>query len=164
MIGRPAAAQWQVGSSHSPKGLGLYVERQDAAREISRGAFTLDFDGILSGETRRPGFRISYEKLFLTPLYRLPDNTQVDFCYGPGLVGGVVRDGDFQGPMAALCGSLGVRFTFPERPFAVGLSWGLDLGIHLQRVEGENTNLLRFYRPGVLRCWLPSLTLSYRFP
>ena len=160
----PGAAQERyVGTVHSPKGIGVFYE-SGSPEQVSHLSFTLDFDGILGGHTRRPGFRIGFQKHFFVPVYRLADGTDLDFFYGPGLVAGAVRDGgDFQGPMAALRGIAGLRFVFLERPFALGFAFSADLGVHMQRVAGQNSNILRLYRGGLRRVWLPEIHLSYRF-
>lgn len=158
-----AAQDRFMGTVQSPKGIGLFFESGSRA-EVSHYGFALDFDGILKGDTKRPGFRLSYHKHFFLPVYRLADGTDIDFFYGPGLVAGAVRDGgDFQGPMVALRGIVGIRFFFPERPFALGFAFSGDLGVHMQRVTGQNTNILRLYRGGLRRIWMPEILLSYRF-
>lgn len=158
-----SAQERHVGTIQSPKGIGFFYAYGSQA-ELNHFSFALDFDGILGGQTRRPGFRLSYQKRFFRPVYRLADGTDLDFYYGPGLVTGAVRDGgDFQGPMVALRGVLGVRFLFPERPFTLGFGFSGDLGVHMQRVAGNNTNVLRLYRGGLRRIWLPEIHLSYRF-
>ena len=160
---RGAAQERRVGTVQSPKGIGLFYE-SGSRSDVSHFSFALDFDGILGGHTKRPGFRVGYQKHFFRPVYRLADGTDLDFYYGPGVVAGAVRDGgDFQGPMMALRGVLGFCFTFPERPFTLGLGFSGDLGVHMQRVAGENTNVLRLYRGGLRRIWLPEIHLSYRF-
>ena len=160
---RGVAQERFVGTVQSPKGIGFFYETGSRA-EVSHFSFALDFDGILGGHTKRPGFRLGYQRHFFLPVYRLADGTDLDFFYGPGVVAGAVRDGgDFQGPMVALRGVIGLRFVFPERPFALGFAFSGDLGVHMQRVSGENTNLLRLYRGGLRRIWLPEIYLSYRF-
>ena len=57
----------------------------------------------------------------------------------------------------------GLRFVFPERPFTLGFAFSADLGVHMQRVAGQNSNILRLYRGGLRRVWLPEIHLSYRF-
>lgn len=152
-----------IGTVHSPKGIALFYESGSRA-EVSHFSFSLDFDGIFRGHTKRPGFRLGYQKHFFLPVYRLADGTFLDFFYGPGMVAGAVRDGgDFQGPMIALRGVIGLRFLFPERPFALGFAFSGDLGVHMQRVAGQNTNVLRLYRGGLRRIWMPEIHLSYRF-
>lgn len=160
-----AAQERQAGTVQSPKGLGLFYERAgDSPQYASRFLFFLDFDGILQGETRRPGFLLGYLRHCYLPVYSLADGTEMDFFYGPGAVVGAVRDGkDFQGPVVALRGAVGLRFNFPERPFSLAFGWSADLGLHMQRVAGENTNVLRLYRGGLRRAWLPEIHLSYRF-
>ena len=157
------AQERHLGTLQSPKGVGFFYAF-GSSDELNHFSFSLDFDGILGGHTKRPGFRLGYEKHFFRPVYRLADGTDLDFYYGPGIVAGAVRDGgDFQGPMVALRGVVGFCFIFPERPFTLGFGFSGDLGVHMQRVSGRNTNILRLYRGGLRRIWLPEILLSYRF-
>ncbi|MDT3366051.1 MAG: hypothetical protein LIQ26_02045 [Bacteroidota bacterium] len=158
-----AAQERHLGTVQSPKGIGFFYA-YGSRTELNHFSFALDFDGIFRGHTRRPGFRLGYQKHFSLPVYRLADGTDLDFFYGPGVVAGAVRDGeDFQGPMVALRGVLGLCFIFPERPFTLGFAISGDLGVHMQRVAGQNTNVLRLYRGGLRRIWMPEIHLSYRF-
>lgn len=162
-----AGREWALGSGHSLKGCGLFLEwdRRQEGREFSRAGVRLDFDAVLTGETARPGYNVHYQKCFMTRLSDRKDGTQTYFYYGPGLCFGSVRDQrGSRGPVIGLSGTLGFRLRFPSSPVTLSAALTTELGLHLQQVAGANNNILRFYQNGLLRSWMPEILITYQLP
>lgn len=155
--------QWGMGTYHAVKGVGLALE-WSRMEDLGRMGLTLDFSGVLTGKTRRPGLRASYQRLFLSPLGQFRDGSRLSLYYGPGLGLGAVRDhDDHRGLMACLSGSVGMHFLFPESPLTVSAGLSAELGLHAEKVEGAGNRIIRFYQNGIRRAWMPEIQLIYHF-
>ena len=66
------------------------------------------------------------------------------------------------GVMAALSGSIGLRFDF-TRNAAIDFGLSANPGVHL-RMDRENGSMyLSFYRNGLFHALLPHISIMYRF-
>lgn len=158
-----AQSQWGIGHQHSIKEAGLVVEWGKGAHEVSRAGVTLDLGGILTGETGKPGYRVSYQRCFFSPVSHWNDGSEVSIFYGPGIGGGTVRDHNGErGSIAFLSGTVGLHFLFPDSPITVSACICAELGLHRERVSGGHS-ILRFYQNGLRRVWMPELQFIYHF-
>lgn len=167
--------EWSAGLYSSLTGIGLQAQLPSGeGREMDIISVLADTYGLLSGCTTDIGVRLGYTHDYIISTY-VADGFTMDFHAGAGLTIGYVHDGENgsilgtgealqkeMGVMAALSGSIGLRFDF-TRKVAIDFGLSANPGVHL-RMDRENGSMyLSFYRNGLFQALLPHISIMYRF-
>lgn len=124
-------------------------------------------EGIFLGKEMIPGVKFSYthQNFMKKGSFRGGEALYALF-FGGGFCGGYVKDsgGDWlgYGPMAGLTADIGALFIFPIR-IDIMLSLNGEFGLHLRKDRRYGSTELSWYRNGVVKAWLPNVTIFYRF-
>ncbi len=169
------AREWSAGLYSSPTGIGLQAQLPSGdGRETDIISVIADTYGLISGRTADIGVRVGYTHDYIISTYEA-DGFTMNFHAGAGLTVGYVHDGENgsilgtgealqkeMGVMAALSGSIGLRFDF-TRNAAIDFGLSANPGVHL-RMDRENGSMyLSFYRNGLFHALLPHISIMYRF-
>lgn len=159
-----------LGVFNSLKGIGATVEIPRGENEfMSFVAFT-EIYGIPTGRCDKPGVKARFSHNFIFKTFE-QEATIFMLYAGPGVTAGYMRDFEVgrridktltlthnPGLMAALCGSIGCRFSFESR-IALDLSFTADLGIHARKDEALHNIDVRMYRNGLMQAFYPELSI-----
>lgn len=159
-----------VGVYNSLKGIGATLEIPHGESEFTSIVAFTEIYGIPTGRCDSPGFKARYSHNFIFKTYE-QEATIFMLYAGPGVTAGYMRDFELgrridktltlthnPGLMAALCGSLGCRFSFESR-IALDLSFTADLGIHARQNEELHNIDVRMYRNGLMQAFYPELSI-----
>lgn len=174
LLSIPSSAQsTAVGMFNSLKGIGLTLEIPRGENDFTTLVSYVEMYGIPTGRCDKPGFKVRCSHDFIFRQYR-HDSTAFQLYAGPGVTAGYMRDYEVgrridnaltlmrnPGIMAALCGSLGCRFSFEGR-IDLDLSVCADIGIHARRAESRYNIDVRLYRNGLLQSFYPELSILFR--
>ena len=159
---RPAGeGDFYLGTTHSPKGFGVYADFLWPGRGFNSFGVSADIYGISSLKASVPGVRFSFLHNVVLKQGSLGDgDASYSIFAGPGLMAGYLLDRDMrEGIAAGLTGAGGVRFDFPSS-FAVSIFLQGDLALHM-KIKPKTT--LAMYQNGLYQSWMPILSISYRF-
>lgn len=135
-----------------------HYTRDSVFLEIGAG---IDFEGILDGTAKLPGAKLALTCNFIFFRRDFKSGT-MDLYAGPGFTAGLVRQdgGRLFGPMAGLCGRIGLEYRF-KVPVILSVDFMPVLGMHLD--YDKKQNLLKFYSNGLNYAYIPRVGIRYRF-
>lgn len=170
-VATEAAGQIRVarlGVVNSLKDLGFTIQTVESGSSgFNSYSVLLNMDGVIGGEEPWPGAKVHWCHQEI-----LASRSFEDFhCYfylGGGTSGGFVRDFNKlqhsnSGIMASMTADAGVLLRY-HGSIDIAIDWCAELGLHLRRDETYVKKLnLSWYANGLLQCWMPSLTIYYKF-
>lgn len=148
-------------------GISLGVRQGHDSSLYNTFSLKADMEGIFLGKEMIPGVKFSYthQNFMKKGSFRGGEALYALF-FGGGFCGGYVKDsgGDWlgYGPMAGLTADIGALFIFPIR-IDIMLSLSGEFGLHLRKDRRYGSTELSWYRNGVVKAWLPNVTIFYRF-
>lgn len=158
----------RIGILNSPKALGITVQTlENQSDAFNTFSLMADMDGIFTGEAKDPGARMCW--IHGEPILKgVGDGFDYTFYAGAGASFGFVRDFGStihrnHGLTLAMASVAGVMLEFPGH-IDLAIDFSAELGLHLRKDETypDRTDL-SWYANGILNCWMPQITLFYRF-
>lgn len=159
----------RIGVVNSFKELGISVGVRQGHDSSLYNTFSLsaDMEGIFMGKETTPGVKFSYihQNLFKKGSFRGGEALYAIF-FGGGFCGGYVKDSGGEwlghGPMAGLTAEVGALFAFPIK-IDIMLSLSGEFGLYLRNDQRYGSTEFSWYRNGVVKAWMPNVTIFYRF-
>lgn len=157
----------RAGILNSPKGFGVSLGiSQDDRGIYNTVSITADMEGILDGTEEYPGAKITWLHENVLKRGKIRDDVDYAFFWGGGFSAGFVKDHGAanrnHGIMAGMATGVGVVFIFSGR-LDISASFSGELGLQLRKDENYGTMDLSWYENGVLKAFIPQITLYYRF-
>ena len=157
----------RAGIVNSPKEFGISLGVQQNDRQIYNTVnLTADLQGIMDGTETQPGIKFTW--LHQNQIREGVIREDVDYriYLGGGFTTGYVRDhgepGRNMGPILGMAAGAGVLFLF-QNNIDIGITFTGEFGLQLRRDEIFGTLDLSWYANGVLKAFIPQVTLYYRF-
>lgn len=150
-----------AGLNFSQKEAGIVFGRlgDDYFNEIKA---SVDLSGVMRGWVDFPGYKVSFARHITLYQKDIPSGSNMRIIAGPGVMAGYLRDNDTRyGTTLALSGHLGVMFVTP-RSVILQLRFSTELGLHHTKAPNGG-NVLRPYYNGLIRSYMPELSVSYMF-
>lgn len=167
----PATAQVRIariGVVNSLKDMGLAVQTvESGSTGFNSYCLLINMDGVISGDVSRPGAKIHWDHQEIIASREF-DDCRWFFYFGGGASGGYVRDysplqQSNHGIMASMTADAGVLLRYRGN-IDIALDWCAEIGMHLRKDESYVNKLnLSWYANGLLHCWMPYLTVYYKF-
>lgn len=159
----------RVGVVNSLKEFGFSIGVRQGHDSSLYNTFSLkaDMEGIFLGMEMIPGVKFSYthQNFMKKGSFRGGEALYALF-FGGGFCGGYVKDSGGEwlghGPMAGLAADAGALFLFPCR-IDIMLSLSGEFGLYLRKDQRYGSTELSWYRNGVVKAWIPNVTIFYRF-
>lgn len=156
-----------VVSSFKEFGISLGIRHGHGSSLYNTFSLNADMEGIFFGKEVVPGVKFSYthQNFIRKGSFRGGDALYAIF-FGGGFCGGYVKDSGGEwfghGPMAGLAADAGALFLFPCK-IDIMLSLSGEFGLHLRKDLRYGSTDLSWYRNGVVKAWVPNITIFYRF-
>lgn len=156
-----------VVNSFKEFGISLGVRQKYDSSLYNTFSLKADMEGVFLGEELSPGVKFSYTHQNFMKKGSFRDGEALyAFFFGGGFCGGYVKDGVGEwlghGPMAGLAADAGALFLFPCR-IDIMLSLSGEFGLYLRKDRRYGSTELSWYRNGVVKAWIPNVTIFYRF-
>lgn len=153
----------EVGVISSPRSAGAGVSF--APRGNSRSVLRLYADvlDMLGGKHKSPGVKTDYHMMFSHAPIKVNDDTDLILSIGPGVALGYVSDTDFKHEFAAGVSCMAsAALRFRRVPLTVSVDFSAMAGFRATQ-KNQFDQTLTLYKNGLRRCWIPELTIAYRF-
>ena len=171
LAANPAAGQVRIariGIVNSLKDMGLAVQTvENGSTGFNSYSLLINMDGVLNGEESWPGAKMHWchQEIIASRDF---EDFHCFFYFGGGASGGFVRDFSTlqhsnPGMMASMTADAGVLLRYRGN-IDIALDWYAEIGMHLRKDENyvDKYNL-SWYANGLLHCWMPCLTIYYKF-
>lgn len=157
----------RVGVINSPKSFGVSLGiAQDDRRIYNTVNLTADLEGILGGTESTPGVKFTWLHENILKRGVIRDDVAYAFFVGGGFSTGYVKDHGApdrnHGAILGLSAGTGVIFLFKAN-IDISISMTGEFGMQLRKDETFGTLDLSWYENGVIKAWIPQITLYYRF-
>lgn len=149
---------FSLGTFHSIKGIGLSASLDG----LHSFALYADTEGILSGNTITPGFRLTYLYHYSLGDVRTKDGSVFHFYAGPGVTTGLMRERVAFGWMGGVAGGLGTQVLLRDH-FLISLEFEGDVGFFFTDDSNTKATKLKFYNKGLRYACYPQLRIEYDF-
>lgn len=158
------AQHFSIGVWQGLKGVGISSHVPHNNGTFNSYVVGVDFEKVLFSKSNIPGFAASFAHLLPVLPLRSREARSLFLYYGPGVMTGIVRDGDKGvGFVACLSAVGGIRATF-DKNIELALEWRANLGVHLTANRTESFMINSgLYRAGLARVYLPQLKIHYMF-
>lgn len=164
MNNHSSAQHFSVGIWQGLKGVGISSHVPHKNGSFNSYVAGVDFEKVLFSKSNIPGFVVSYAHLLPVLPLKFRETRSLFLYYGPGVMAGIVRDGEKGAGFAACLSAVGgIRATF-DKNMELSLEWRANLGVHLTPNSTESFMVnSALYRAGLERVYLPQLKIHYMF-
>ena len=155
------------GTSWSLTGIGFSSERSINERTFVHTGIRLESGEVFIGRHTRPGGSVSFTWNTILSSWESSEGNRISFFAGPGATIGYCKDLEInreennqEGTFFGMQGRAGIAIEYP-RNISIKICVAPVLGMHL--TKGDEYNMMRYYRYGLLQTILPEINISYRF-
>ena len=155
------------GTSWSLTGIGFSYERSINERTFVHTGIRLESGEVFIGRHTRPGGSVSFTWNTILSSWESSEGNRISFFAGPGATIGYCKDleinreeNNHEGTFFGMQGRAGIAIEYP-RNISIKICVAPVLGMHL--TKGDEYNMMRYYRYGLLQTILPEINISYRF-
>lgn len=158
----------RVGVVSSLKDMGITLQTvKSGSTGFNSYSLLFNMYGVISGNETWPGIKLHWchQEILASKEFR---DCHCFLYLGGGACGGYVRDfSSLQHPnpgiMASMTADAGVLLRY-RSDIDIAIDFSAEMGLHLRRDETfEKRMNLSWYANGLLNCWMPSLTIYYKF-
>ena len=156
-----------LGTSWSLTGIGFSYERTINERTFVHTGIRLESGEVFIGRHTRPGGSVSFTWNTILSSWESSEGNRINFFAGPGATIGYCKDLEInreennqEGTFFGMQGRAGIAIEYP-RNISIKICVAPVLGMHL--TKGDEYNMMRYYRYGLLQTILPEINISYRF-
>lgn len=156
-----------LGTSWSLTGIGLSYEHFINDITFIGAGIKLESGEVYVGRHNRPGGSVSFTWNTILSSWKSSEGNKISFFAGPGATIGYCKDLEInreennkEGIFFGMQGKAGISIEYP-RNICIKICVAPVLGMHL--TKGNEYNMMRYYRYGLLQTILPEITISYRF-
>lgn len=156
-----------LGTSWSLTGIGFSYERSINERTFVHTGIRLESGEVFIGRHTRPGGSVSFTWNTILSSWESSEGNRISFFAGPGATIGYCKDLEInrdennqEGTFFGMQGRAGIAIEYP-RNISIKICVAPVLGMHL--TKGDEYNMMRYYRYGLLQTILPEINISYRF-
>ncbi len=166
-LGQAEAQDNAFGTSWSLTGIGFSYERSINERTFVHTGIRLESGEVFIGRHTRPGGSVSFTWNTILSSWESSEGNRISFFAGPGATIGYCKDLEInreennqEGTFFGMQGRAGIAIEYP-RNISIKICVAPVLGMHL--TKGDEYNMMRYYRYGLLQTILPEINISYRF-
>lgn len=166
-LGQAEAQDNALGTSWSLTGIGFSYERSINERTFVHTGIRLESGEVFIGRHTRPGGSVSFTWNTILSSWESSEGNRISFFAGPGATIGYCKDLEInreennqEGTFFGMQGRAGIAIEYP-RNISIKICVAPVLGMHL--TKGDEYNMMRYYRYGLLQTILPEINISYRF-
>ena len=166
-LGQAEAQDNALGTSWSLTGIGFSYERSINERTFVHTGIRLESGEVFIGRHTRPGGSVSFTWNTILSSWESSEGNRICFFAGPGATIGYCKDLEInrdennqEGTFFGMQGRAGIAIEYP-RNISIKICVAPVLGMHL--TKGDEYNMMRYYRYGLLQTILPEINISYRF-
>lgn len=151
-----------AGIMSSPRHSGLSVGLTSKNGNSSAIRVYADLSNVISGKFKEPDLLADYHLLFNVLEKKVNDELSLEFNAGPGAFAGYSVSSAYTSAIGGLSGIASLDFKF-NIPVCISLSFTCELGFKISPDSNRSEHTLELYSNGLVRAWIPELTIAYSF-